>query len=78
MADLTNCFNPRLFSNTSMITEYNDEPFLSPSKSRDEIYASRLEARIKDLKRAIKSNKPIVEQLKAQRKFFKKICEKQR
>lgn len=42
------------------------------------MYANRLELRIKELKKSIKANKPIIDQLKAQRKFFKKICEKQR
>lgn len=43
-----------------------------------DIYANKLELKIKDLKAQIKKNKPLIEQIKAQRKFLKKICEKQR
>jgi hypothetical protein len=46
--------------------------------SRDELYIQRLEYKIKELKNTIKTNKPIVNQMKSQRKFFQKVCEKQK
>ena len=67
-----------MYSGASMITEYNDDEKLSPNKSKEDLYTNRLQTRIKELKKSIKNNKPVIDQLKAQRKFFKKICEKQR
>lgn len=31
-----------MYSGASMITEYNDDPGLSPNKSKEDIYANRL------------------------------------
>ena len=47
-------------------------------RSRDELYINRLEAKVKELKSQIHKNKPLLEQIKTQRKFLKKISDKQR
>ena len=77
--------------NQSIFTEYQDELQYSPSRvsnfgnkrmspvrSRDELYINRLEAKVKELKSQIHKNKPLLEQIKTQRKFLKKISDKQR
>ena len=77
--------------NHSIITEYQDDyqhlpanglnshHNLSKSPEKpDDIYLHKLELKAKQLKNSIRKNKPLIEQLKAQRKFMKKICEKQK
>ena len=52
--------------------------FASQKHSHQDIYASKLEANLKEMARGYKANKPMVEQLECQRRFFKRICEKQK
>lgn len=77
--------------NHSIITEYQDDLQFSPAviisknlqskspeRQNDDIYSQKLETKVKQLKNNIRKNKPLIDQLKAQRKFLKKICEKQK
>lgn len=78
--------------NHSIITEYNEDMHQfspagissqyvkskSPEKQPQDVYTNKLQIKIKEIKNNIRKNKPIIEQLKAQRKFLKKIYEKQK
>lgn len=46
--------------------------------SNQDIIAHRLEALVREYSKTIKANKPVIEQLECQRRFFRRICEKQK
>lgn len=46
--------------------------------SRLETYLLKLESLCKEHSQKIKANRPTIEQLECQRRFFKRICEKQK
>ena len=77
------------FHSYSMRTQYNQEddhirnnkaPTFNDSRSHSakDIYNQKLEQTIKEMTKNIKNNKPIIEQLECQRRFFKRVCEKQK
>jgi hypothetical protein len=46
--------------------------------SRTEDYVVKLENMCREHAKKIKENRPIIEELECQRRFFKRICEKQK
>lgn len=42
--------------------------------SNKDIYTHKLEALVREYSKTVKTNKPIIEQLECQRRFFRRIC----
>jgi hypothetical protein len=73
--------------NHSIVTEFQDDIELSypphnsfissPTTHQPDAYLNSLAAKTLHLKAAIRTNRPLIEQLRAQRRFLKKVCEKQ-
>jgi hypothetical protein len=55
----------------------NHYPSFAHRPSREDIYLLKLEALAKEHSAALRSQRPALEQLETQRRFFKRICEKQ-